>query len=309
MSVIILQPTQTLTEVLLSTKNGDTLVLADKTYREKVEIKTDNLTIIGNENGNSKIVFGDYAKKIHADGLEFNTFRTYTVNVLANGVRFENFTIENDAKEPSVKGQEVALSVYGDNFYAKNMTLRSTQDTLFLGPLPDDLITRYIDFLPYSHRYFEGEAYSLFDNCKIYGSVDYIFGCGCAFFFDCDCISVDDGRKTHYVVAPAHSLKQTFGFTFVNCRFKKENSFDCELYLARPWRDYGKATFISCSLTDDFNEQIFDKWNATERNRTARFELYNTINTENAVSWATRLTKEKVGLYINKLNFLNEKLS
>ncbi len=309
MNTIILQPSQTLKDALQTAKSGDTIILANKTYREKLEIEIDNLTIIGNEKGESKIVYDDFANKIHADGQEFNTFRTYVVNVLSNNVRFENFTIENDAKNPAEKGQEVALSVYGDNFYAKNMTLISTQDTLFLGPLPDDLITRYIDFLPYKHRYFEGEAFSLFDGCKIYGSVDYIFGCGCAFFYDCDFINVDDGRKTYFVVAPAHSLKQVFGFTFFNCRFKKENDFECELYLARPWRDYGKATFISCSLCDGFDQKLFDKWNDTERNRTARFELYNTQTNDGLAHWAKHLTKEKVGLYIDKLNFLNEKLS
>ena len=42
----------------------------------------------------------------------------------------------------------MALSVYGDDFLMEDCLLRSTQDTLFVGPLPQDLIRRYVDLLP-----------------------------------------------------------------------------------------------------------------------------------------------------------------
>ena len=37
-------------------------------------------------------------------------------------------------------GQCVALSVNAKRFYAENVELKSTQDTLFMAPFPDDLV-------------------------------------------------------------------------------------------------------------------------------------------------------------------------
>ena len=60
----------------------------------------------------------------------------------------EDLSVVNDALRPETKGQEVALTVYADDFHMRNCRLTSTQDTLFLGPLPKDLIERYDGFLP-----------------------------------------------------------------------------------------------------------------------------------------------------------------
>ncbi len=298
MSEIFLKYNENLADAIKKASSGDTIYLCEKSYNEKIIIDKPNLTIIGKGNL-SKIVNSDYAKKIHEkDGLEYNTFRTYTVNVTASGVKLINLTIENSSIDPRTNGQAVALSVYGDNFYGENLWLISKQDTLFCGALPDDLITRYIDFLPYSERYAEGELKQTFKNCKIYGSVDYVFGCGTAFFYECDFISVNDGREVGYVAAPAHSLKQTLGFTFINCRFKKQTNFDCKIYLARPWRDYGKATFISCEF-NDICPELFDKWGNTNRDRLCRFELYDCPVTDKAVSWKKILTNEQAQFYLN----------
>ena len=117
-------------------------------YRQKLMLRTPDLLLEGAGADETVLLWGDYAKKIHADGKEFNTFRTWTLAVCADGVQMKNLSVVNDALDPDVKGQEVALSVYGDRFYMEGCTLRSTQDTLFLGPLPQDLIVRYDGFLP-----------------------------------------------------------------------------------------------------------------------------------------------------------------
>ena len=110
------------------------------------------------------ITYDDYAKKIHADGKEYVTFRTYTMCVTGERVRLENLTIENSNTDPATKGQCVALSVNASNFYAKNINLKSTQDTLFLYPFPDDLVVRYRDFIPQNQLYTEGHALHIFED-------------------------------------------------------------------------------------------------------------------------------------------------
>ena len=97
----------------------------------------------------------------------------------------------------------------------KNCTLTSTQDTLFVGPLPPDLIERYEGFLPDELRR-GGDMTQCFEDCIIEGTVDFIFGCGNTLFSHCELRSVEDARNIGYVAAPAHSQMQQDGFRFVN---------------------------------------------------------------------------------------------
>ena len=297
MSIIRLKNT-TIANALKNAKAGDTLILEPIVYREKLVIDVDGVTIQGDKSGKSVIVFDDYAKKIHLDGQEYNTFRTYTVNVIANVVKLKNLTIINDALFPQTKGQAVALSVCGDNFLGQNLKLCSMQDTLFCGPLPDDLVVRYNGFLKDNERYFEGQSTQVYLNCQILGSVDYVFGTARAFFKGCTFINVDDGRNTYYVAAPAHSLKQDVGFVFLNCKFEHESNVnDNTTYLARPWRDFGKSTFINCTYSSHIESTVFDKWNDTFRDKTARFETYPKLKNFNQVSWAKVITRQQALYY------------
>ncbi len=153
---------------------GTEIFLKPGIYRQKIEINTPGLVIRGSGADKTKILWGDYAKKIGEDGKELVTFRTYTVAVCAPHVTFEDLTVENDALFPEEKGQEVALTVYEDDFKAERVSLISTQDTLFLGPLPFDLTQRYEGFLKEKLNIFKPMK-QVFKDCFISGTVDFIF--------------------------------------------------------------------------------------------------------------------------------------
>ena len=280
--------------------DADIIYLSKGVYNQKVEILRDNLTIVG-EGADTKITFSDYARKIHTDGQEYNTFRTYTLCVTANNVRIENFTVENSNTDPATVGQCVALSVHGNNFSAVNMDLISTQDTLFLSPFPDDLVVRYRGFIPQRQLYREGKNLHLFKNCRISGTVDFIFGCSEGYFKDCEIISLKDTRNYGFAAAPAHPLAENRGFTFIDCYFKCGGAQDGTVYLARPWRDFGKCNFINCKLGKHINCGLFDKWNDTERDKSARFTYYG-LESENKldpVPWGRELSEAQADDIIN----------
>lgn len=240
-------------------------------YRQKVVIHTKGLTITGSGAANTRLVWGDYARKRDHLGAEYNTFRTYTLAVCADDVTIRGLTVENDALEPEVRGQEVALSVVADGFSMEQCLLRSTQDTLFLGPLPSDLIGRYEGFLNDCLRSC-GNYRQRFADCRIEGTVDFIFGCGSALFERCTLHSRVDVRGTGYVAAPAHEPWQREGFRFRGCAFTADDSVaPGSVYLARPWRDLGMAVFTDCAYGPHIAPAGFDKWNGTNRDRTARF--------------------------------------
>lgn len=286
---ITVSPKEDLNEVIRTAGPHTRIMLSEGVYRQKLEISVPYIELVGAGTDKTVIVYDDYANKIHADGKEYITFRTYTVAVLAPHVNFKSLTVENDSLKPEEKGQEVALTVYADDFHAEDCNFISTQDTIFCGPLPPDLIIRYDGFLKDELRT-EGYSRQIYKNCFIAGTVDFIFGCGDALFEDCEIKSLYDVRGHGYAAAPAHALEQEIGFVFLRCRFTRdERVSDGSIYLARPWRDYGKASFIECTYDTHIAPVGFDKWNDTERDKTARFSEYG-VPRDGRVPWSRDLT-------------------
>ncbi len=269
-NTVYLSPQDNLAQTVKQVGPFTRILLQPGVYRCKTEIDVKGLTIEG-EPGREKdteIVWDDYAKKLDENGSELNTFRTYTLAVCADNVTLRNITVSNNAANSPIKGQEVALTVYGDEFTAENCIFNSEQDTLFCGPLPRDLIARYDGFLKDKLRR-DIKSRQIYRNCVVYGTVDYVFGCGDCLFVDCEFTSIGDGR-IGFVAAPAHAAEQKIGFVFVNCNFSAKNNPQ-KVFLARPWRDFGKASFVHCNYGKHIDELGFDKWNDTQRDKTARF--------------------------------------
>lgn len=247
------------------------IVLPEGVFRQKLVIRTKGLTVTGAGAEKTTLVFGDYARKKDAGGKEYITFRSYTLAVCADGVTMKNLSVVNDAGHPEVLGQQIALSVVADGFLMESCTLSSTQDTLFTGPLPPDLTERYRGFLD-DGLCRSGQLRQHFRNCLIEGTVDFIFGCGCSLFENCELRSLPDARNTGYIAAPAHTLYQKEGYRFVNCAVTcAEGVEDGSIYLARPWRDHGLCIFEGCSYGSHIAPEGFDPWGSSGRNRTARF--------------------------------------
>ena len=286
LSAIQVSPGDDLQAMLDAAPENSVIHLAAGEYRQKCIIRTPGLTLIGEGAEQTRIVYDDYARKRDFLGAEYNTFRTYTLAVCADRVTMKQLSVVNDALRPEIKGQEVALSVLGDDFLLEDATLSSTQDTLFAGPLPSDLIGRYEGFLLDDLRR-TGHMRQTYRNCRIEGSVDFIFGCANALFDRCEIRSVYDGRSVGYVAAPAHEEYQTEGFCFRDCRFTCDSRVASgSIFLARPWRDYGLARFENCAYGDHIAPCGFDKWQGTNRNRTAR--LFETPAVPGRVGWINR---------------------
>ena len=293
MSVILsVTPGDDLQAVFDAAPEGSEIRLAPGVYRQKTMLRTRGLTLSGGGAEKTVIVYGDHARKAHPIGGEYNTFRTYTLAVCADSVTLRDLSVVNDAGTPERKGQEVALSVVGTDFRMDRCRLSSTQDTLFLGPLPSDLIGRYEGFLADPLRR-GGPMVQTFSDCLIEGTVDFIFGRGEALFEDCEIRSLCDARGIGYVAAPAHEAHQREGFTFRRCRFtREEGTGDGTIYLARPWRDFGMARFEGCSLGPHIAPAGFDPWSGTRRDLTARF--FESPPAPGRVAWINRDIKSSI---------------
>ena len=278
-----ISPRDDLAALLDTVPAGSVIRLEPGEYRQKLVVRKAGLTLLGAGAERTRLIWDDYALKLDEQGREYNTFRTWTLAVCADGVSLRDLSVINDSGHPETKGQEVALSVYGGEFSMKRCVLRSTQDTLFLGPLPDDLIERYEGFLPDELRR-HGLLSQRFEDCRIEGSVDFIFGCGAAVFDNCEIRSVRDVRNVGFAAAPAHALAQKDGFLFRRCAFTcEEGVARHSIFLARPWRDYGLARFEDCVYGAHIAPEGFDPWLDSGRERTARF--FETPAREGRVSW------------------------
>ena len=249
-------------------KTGDTLEIHEGLYLEKVKITASNIFIKGI--GNVMISNNDYALKIHKDGLEYNTFRTYTLELIGENINLNNIKVINSSGDGRLFGQAVALSVIGNNIKFENCMFDAFQDTIFIGPLPLDLIDRYANFLEKDELVYPKDHKVYFNNCIISGDVDFIFGAGSGIFTNC---IIHSKSRAGYVCAPATEANDFEGFFFDKCKFTGEASSNT--YLARPWRDYGKVTFRDCLYENHIINEGFDKWNDSSRDKTARFYEFN----------------------------------
>lgn len=285
-STLYVTPDDNLQKIFDRAEPGSTVFLSPGIYRQKTVLRTPGLTVAGQGPEKTVLVYGDYARKRGSDSFEYLTFRSYTLAVCADGVTLRNLAIVNDAGSPETLGQQVALSVLGDGFLMEDCRLSSTQDTLFSGPLPEDLIERYTHLFPEELRR-GGQLRQVYRNCLIEGTVDFIFGSGSALFEGCELRSLADVRNCGYVAAPSHSRSQEEGFRFLRCRITHgEGVSPGSVFLARPWRDYGLCFFVDCTCGDHIAPEGFHKWSGTERDKTARF--FETPQAEGRASWVNR---------------------
>ncbi len=270
-------------------KANDEILLTDDYYYEKVIVNKNNITI--KSDIKSIISYDDCYHKIAPDGLEYITVRTHSVIIKADNVKLINLCIENSAGRSYIAHQAVALHLYGDNIEVIDCTIKGSQDTLFTGPLPSDLIKRYKGLLSDDERLYNKEARHHFKNCHIIGDVDFIFGGGNDLFENCTIEVLNNFDKPCYIAAPSHDQDKNYGMVFKNCKIigeaKKES-----VYLARPWREYGCVYFIDCELSDIIHPDGFSIWDNTNRHETCRFYELNSkgkgANNSSRVNWINK---------------------
>ncbi len=262
--------------------------LANGVYYQKLRIYNDNITFTGESKTDTIISFDDYATKIHSDGKEYNTFRTPTMTILGNNVVLENMTIRNTAGYGKEISQAVALSLYGDLITLRDCNLEGYQDTLFCGPLPEDLTIRYQGFLP-DEELNTKLTHQRFLHCTIKGSVDFIFGSASALFEDCDIYALLPG----YIAAPSTYENAEIGLVFYK---SKIISITSEVYLARPWREHGCSIFCDCIFEGEFAKERYHDWNKH------KYRFYETPYVETPMS--QDLPKERMKLLKNDFDHL-----
>ncbi len=245
------------------------------TYKEKLIIPSwlQNIELCGedaeqtiityDDHANIKVLLGTAEPRLQAMG----TFRTYTLKIEGNDITLKNLTIENNSAR---LGQAVSLHTEGDRIQVINCRIIGHQDTIYTGVAGTRL-------------WFKG--------CYICGTTDFIFGPSIAWFEDCTIESLINS----YVTAASTPKDQPYGYVFNNCRLIAAEGVN-QVYLGRPWRDYGYTLFMNCELGRHIRPEGWHHWEK-QREQTARYLEYNNrgegTQPQQRVSWSRQLTKKE----------------
>lgn len=185
-------------------------------YREKVNLSTKKLMLIGEDKNKTIITYSLAAGLPSEDGKILSTTNTATFTVSGEDITVENITFENtfDKDIPIEHRQAVAVKAIADRLAFINCIFKSTQDTL------------YAD---YGRQYYY--------RCFIQGDVDFIFGAATAVFEECTIFSLDreDRKIKGYVTAASTKPETKYGFLFMKCKFISNIKEKECVYLGRPW--------------------------------------------------------------------------
>ena len=233
-------------------------------YKEKLIVPSwlQHIEICGEERDETIITWDD-----HANINKMGTFRTYTLKIEANAITLKNLTIENNSAR---LGQAVALHTEGDRLVFVNCRFIGHQDTIYTG-------------MPATRLFFK--------DCYICGTTDFIFGPSTAWFENCTIESLINS----YVTAASTPQEQAYGYVFNNCRLIAAEGVN-EVYLGRPWRDYGYTLFMNCDLGAHIRPEGWHHWEQ-HREQTARYLEYNNrgpgANPQSRAAWSRQLNRKE----------------
>ena len=243
------------------------------TYKEKIILPQwlQNIELLGEDRDQTVITYDDHANILYPPtGKGMGTFRTYTLRVDGNDITFRNLTIENNAAR---LGQAVALHTQGDRLRFIGCRFLGNQDTVYTGTAHTRL---------------------WFRDCYIEGTTDFIFGPSTAWFEHCTIHCKADS----YITAASTPQDAPYGYIFSDCSITVAPHVS-QVYLGRPWRDYGYTLFMNCTLPAQIRPEGWHHWQK-EREQTARYMEYQNrgegANAAARVAWSRQLTKKEAQL-------------
>lgn len=183
-----------------------------------------------------------------------------------NNVYMQDLTIRQarDWESRKSAGQALALRQRGKLAAYKNVTLQGVQDTYYLN---------------------KADATAYFEDCSIYGDVDFIYGDGTMFFQNCTLNPLSSGA---YITA-SNAQPGYKGIVFNDCTVKGDESA-AGYRLGRPWGDSPAVTYINTRM------EILpaaNGWGKMASGLVCRFHEYGSTDAEgNALDLSSRSLTE-----------------
>lgn len=223
-------------------------------WREKLVIARPNVHLLGVDRQRSVLTFDAAAGMPGPDGQPWGTWGCASLRVRAPGFRASNLTIENAFDYVGNLGSP-AFEPIGSN------GLQAVAPMLDAGA--DRSLFDQVDLIGHQDTLFVDAGRSCFRDCRISGSVDFVFGAGQALFQGCELVSRfrPGKRRQGYAAVPSTLAAQPHGLLFERCRLLREAEVpEASVVLGRAWRptrDFadgrygdpgvlGSAVFLNC---------------------------------------------------------------
>ncbi|MBO5229147.1 MAG: pectin methylesterase [Lachnospiraceae bacterium] len=283
---------------LYKEKESDIVIeLAPGIYKERLEIYTHRLTILGMGEDASQTVltFDECANAINADGEKNGTFRTASLFIDADNVTLKNLTVENSAGSGVDVGQALALYADGDRLYFENCRFLGHQDTIFTAPLPPTVLQVNGFRGPKEFAPRRNQAH-IYKDCYIAGDVDFIFGGAAAYFENCEIYSeFRDKSVAGYTTAASTPEGRKYVYVFNKCCFTSKCNPNT-VYLGRPWRDFAKTVIVNSYLGEHIRKEGWHDWKKPQAHELTFYAEYNNYgpgaDTSERVDFAHMLNAE-----------------
>ncbi|KAF7836848.1 Pectinesterase/pectinesterase inhibitor PPE8B [Senna tora] len=208
-------------------------------YNENVEIKKKkwNLMMIG-DGMNATIISGN---RSFVDG--WTTFRSATFAVSGRGFIARDISFQNTAGPE--KHQAVALRSDSDLSVFYRCGIWGYQDSL------------------YTHT-----MRQFFRECRISGTVDFIFGDATAVFQSCVLLPKKGlpNQKNTITAQGRKDPNEPTGFSFQFCNVTADSDLlpsvnSTQTYLGRPWKTYSRTIFMQSYMSDVLRPEGWLEWN------------------------------------------------
>jgi len=254
-----------------------TIYVKKGTYKEKITLSQNktNVVLIGEDRDSTILTYDDYSGRV-VGGTTLGTSTCQSVAIDGSDFTAMNITFQNT----STAAQAVALRVNGDRGAYYNCNLLGYQDT-------------YYTWGSY------GTVRTYHKNCKIVGSVDFIFGRNIVVFDSCE---IRENRNGGALTAASTDTPSKFGYVFMNCKITADSiGFDgnpiTSFHLGRPWQNSPRTVFLNCDEPATLNTAGWLAWNVVP----ALYAEYKCKGPgfvpASRVTWSSQLTDSAAATY------------
>ncbi|WP_347302853.1 pectinesterase family protein [Croceibacterium sp. TMG7-5b_MA50] len=225
---------------------GGTIRIAPGTWREKLTIAKNGVTLIGmgRRPEDTVLVYGD--SSISAGG----TGKSASITASGDDLAVGNLTIQNDwwldpAHPPS---QAVALLLTGDRAVLHRVRLLGHQDTLYANKGQGGRMSR---------QYF-------FD-CYVEGHVDFIFGNANAYWENCRIHGLA-GAEVMITAQSRNAADEDSAYVFDRATITADPAAG-QIWYGRPWRDYSRVIFLDTLVDANLHPDGWREWTPGTTNK------------------------------------------
>lgn len=169
-----------------------------------------------------------------------------------------------------ISSNDKIAGVKGRGFLARNITFENTA-----GPLMHQAVAFRSDseFSVVYHCAIRGYQDTLYvhslrqfyKECRITGTVDFIFGRGTAVFQNCQ-ILAREGLPNQKNTITAHGRElstDSSGFSIQYCDISAESDVTIPTYLGRPWKNFSRTVIMRSNISSAIRPEGWLEWNGS----------------------------------------------